>query len=104
MTGERRDALAGKAPHHETGRFVQFGSEEDDMSLKLVITLLVAASLLGGAMGAGVALVVDHGKVGPRGPQGAKGPPGPPGIYADVGVLEARIAGLDRRLSRLERR
>ena len=74
------------------------------MSLKLVITLLVAASLLGGAVGAGVALVVDHGKVGPGGPQGAKGPPGPPGIYADVGVLEARIAGLDRRLSRLERR
>jgi len=80
------------------------GPEEDDMSLKLVITLLVAASFLGGAAGAGVALVVDHGKVGPQGPQGAKGPPGPPGIYADVGVLEARIAGLDRRLSRLERR
>jgi hypothetical protein len=82
----------------------QIGSEEDDMSLKLVITLLVAASLLGGAVGAGVALLVDHGKVGPRGPQAAKGPPGPPGIYADVGVLESRIAGLDRRLSRLERR
>jgi hypothetical protein len=74
------------------------------MPLKLVITLLVAASLLGGGAGAGVALVADHGKVGPRGPQGAKGPPGPPGIYADVGVLEARIAGLERRLSRLERR
>jgi hypothetical protein len=82
----------------------QIGSEEDDVSLKLVITLLVAASLLGGAVGAGVALLVDHGKVGPRGPQGVKGPPGPPGIYADVGVLESRIAGLDRRLSRLERR
>jgi hypothetical protein len=73
------------------------------MSLKLAITLLVAASFLGGAVGAGVALVVDHGKVGPRGPQGAN-PPRRPGIYADVGVLEARIAGLDRRLSRLERR
>ena len=74
------------------------------MSRKLVITLLVAASLLGGAVGAGVALVVDHAKVGPRGPQGAKGEPGPPGISADVGVLEARIASLDRKLSRLERR
>ena len=74
------------------------------MSLKLAIVLLIAASLIGGAMGAGAALVFDAGTVGPRGPRGAKGPPGPPGIYADVGVLEARIAGLDRRLSRLERR
>ena len=66
--------------------------------------LLVAASLLGGAIGAGAALVFDGGKVGPRGLRGPKGPPGPPGIYADVGVLETRIAGLERRLSRLERR
>lgn len=66
--------------------------------------LFLAASLVGGATGAGAALVLDHGKVGPRGPKGAKGPPGPPGIYADVGVLETRIAGLERRLSRLERR
>jgi hypothetical protein len=61
----------------------------------------ISSCLWKGAVGAGVALVVDHGKVGPRGPQGAKGMSGPPGIYADVGVLEARIASLDRRLSAL---
>jgi hypothetical protein len=55
-------------------------------------------------MGAGGALVFERGQPGPPGPRGAKGPPGPPGIYADVGVLEARIAGLERRLSRLEHR
>ena len=71
--------------------------------MKLVTALLVAGSL-GGAVGGAAALLLDSGKVGPRGPRGAKGPPGPPGIYADVGVLEARIAGLERRLSRLERR
>src|SRR5215210_3515506 len=45
------------------------------MSLKLVITLLIAASFLGGAVGAGVALVVDHGKVGPRGPRARRARP-----------------------------
>ncbi len=53
-------------------------------------------------MGAGAALVFDGGKVGPRDPKGAS--PGPPGIHADAGVPKARIAGLERRLSRLRRR
>ena len=74
------------------------------VTLRWVVVLLVVAALVGGAVGASATLVLDRGKVGPRGPTGAKGPPGPPGIYADVGVLEARIAALDRRLTRLERR
>ena len=78
--------------------------EEDKMSTKLVIALVIAALLLGAGVGAGGALVLDDGEVGPRGQRGVKGPPGPPGIYADVGVLEARIANLNRRLARLERR
>ena len=73
------------------------------MSTKLVVALVVASLLLGAGVGAGGALVLDDGEVGPRGQRGVKGPPGPPGIYADVGVLEARIAALDRRLTRLER-
>ncbi len=74
------------------------------MSTKLVIALVVAALLLGAGVGAGGALVLDDGEVGPRGQRGVKGPPGPPGIYADVGILEARIAKLNRRRARLERR
>jgi hypothetical protein len=74
------------------------------VSTKFVIALVVAASLLGAGVGAGGALVLDDGEVGPRGQRGVRGPPGPPGIYADVGVLEARIANLNRRLARLERR
>ena len=49
-------------------------------------------------MGAGAALVFDGGEVGSRAARGLKGPPGPPGIYADVGVLEAPIARLERPL------
>ena len=69
-----------------------------------MITLVVAASLAGAAMGAGAALVFDAGTDGPRGPSGVEGSPGPPETDADVGMLEAQIAGLERRFSRLERR
>ena len=71
----------------------------------MIATVAVGAALVGGGAGAGAAVMLDEAEVGPpgpRGPRGPAGPPGPPGIYADVGVLESRIASLERRIKLLE--
>ena len=65
------------------------------MSLKLALPLFLIVALLGGAVGAGGALVLEDEKGDPRG--------GPPSS-ADIDALDARIAVLEHRLSRLERR
>ena len=67
---------------------------------RVLAVAAVIAALLGAASGAGIAALLEGGDPGPPGP---RGPAGPPGLFADVGVLEARIQGLQRRVERLER-
>jgi hypothetical protein len=66
------------------------------------LLVIVAAAAIGGGVGSGVTLLLDEDEAGPR---GAPGPPGPSGapVLGDVGVLEARIAGLEERVEQLER-
>ena len=73
------------------------------MSLKLAVPLILIVALLGGAVGAGGALVVGDEKGDARGRQGEQPPVRPPSS-ADVAALDARIANFEHRLSRLERR
>ena len=67
-------------------------------------TIAIVAALVGGGAGAAVATVLEG--EAPRGPRGAPGPPGPPAapVIGDVGVIESRLDGHERRLRSLERR
>ena len=67
-------------------------------------TLAIVAALIGGGAGAAVATALEGDA--PRGPRGEPGPPGPPAapVISDVGVIESRLDGLDRRLSALAQR
>ena len=66
--------------------------------------LAIAAALIGGGTGAAVATVLASD--GPRGARGKPGIPGPPAapVISDVGVIEARLDGVERRLRSLNRR
>ena len=69
-----------------------------------LVAVAAIAAVLGGGVGAGVAaLLEDEGPRGPAGPRGRPGPPAAP-IIGDVGVIEARLGELDRRVRALERR